>query len=122
LTPSQRSRVRKLNPKKSPGDRYTTDSYREAIIKACARAFPHPVTSKIKRKERTAQQRAEVEEWDRRHAWHPNQLRHNAATRLRKEFGIDAARVILGHSSPAVTETYAEIDRDKAVAVMQMVG
>ena len=31
--------------------------------------------------------------------WHPNQLRHNAATRLRREFGLDMARAVLGHSS-----------------------
>jgi integrase len=32
--------------------------------------------------------------------WHPHQLRHNAATRLRKKFGLDAARVVLvGHRS-----------------------
>ena len=46
--------------------------------------------------------------------WHPHQLRHNAATWLRKEFGLDVARVILGHSSPVVTEVYAEMDREKA--------
>jgi hypothetical protein len=35
---------------------------------------------------------------------------------------LETARVILGHSSPAVTETYAEIDREKAIAVMEKVG
>ena len=54
--------------------------------------------------------------------WHPHQLRHNAATWLRKEFGLDVARVILGHTSPAVTETYAEADREKAVRVMRETG
>jgi integrase len=54
--------------------------------------------------------------------WHPNHLRHNAATALRKEFGLDVARVILGHSSPAVTEVYAEVDREKAMVVMERVG
>ena len=28
--------------------------------------------------------------------WHPHQLSHSAATRIRKEFGLDASRVILG--------------------------
>jgi len=54
--------------------------------------------------------------------WHPHRLRHNAATFLRKEFGLDVARVILGHSSPAVTESYAEVDRAKAIAAMARVG
>jgi hypothetical protein len=32
------------------------------------------------------------------------------------------ARVILGHSTPAVTEAYAELDREKAFLVMAEVG
>jgi hypothetical protein len=35
---------------------------------------------------------------------------------------VDAARVILGHSSPTVTEIYAEVDREKAASVMERVG
>ncbi len=46
----------------------------------------------------------------------------SAATRLRWQFGLDAARVILGHSSPIVTEVYGEVDREKAIAVMERVG
>ncbi len=55
-------------------------------------------------------------------AWHPNQLRHNAATRLRREFGIEVARVILGHGRLETTEIYAEADRDRAMEVMRQVG
>ena len=54
--------------------------------------------------------------------WTANQLRHNAATFIRKEFGLDAARVILGHKSAAITEVYAEMDREKAVAVIGRIG
>jgi flagellar motility protein MotE (MotC chaperone) len=39
-----------------------------------------------------------------------------------KEFGLDAARVILGHTSAAVTEIYAEMDRKKAAEIMSVVG
>jgi integrase len=49
-------------------------------------------------------------------------LRHSAATRLRREYGLDVARVILGHSSPVVTEIYAEVDREKALKVMAEAG
>ena len=55
-------------------------------------------------------------------AWHPNQLRHNAATELRKAFGIEAARTVLGHGSMAVTEIYAEIDQAKAMEAMREIG
>ena len=45
-----------------------------------------------------------------------------AATSLRKEFGLDMARIVLRHTSPALTELYAEADRAKAVVAMELVG
>ncbi len=54
--------------------------------------------------------------------WHPHQLRHNAATNLRREHGIEIARIILGHRSPAITEVYAEVDRTRAIDVMAKIG
>ncbi|WP_406699189.1 site-specific integrase [Singulisphaera sp. Ch08] len=122
MTPSQQARAKKPSPKKGPGACYTADSYRETIVKACAAAFPHPVLSKIPKKDLTSEQRRELKDWHRAHRWHPNQLRHNAATKLRREFGLDVARVILGHSSSTVTEVYAEVDRDKAIGVMGQIG
>ena len=96
MTPSQQNRVRKRRRSRNPGDHYTSMSYLRTITAGCKKAnVPH---------------------------WHPHQLRHNAATRFRKEFGLDVARVLLGHSSPVVTEVYAELDREKAIAVMQRVG
>lgn len=81
---------------KTIGDRYTPDSYRQAIEYAQAKAgVPH---------------------------WHPHQLRHSAATILRKRFGLEAARIVLGHRSSAVTEVYAEVDQGKALAIMAEVG
>ena len=37
-------------------------------------------------------------------AWHPHQLRHTKATEIRREAGLDAARVVLGHRSQQITE------------------
>jgi site-specific recombinase XerD len=54
--------------------------------------------------------------------WHPNQLRHNAATSIRREHGLDVARVILGHSKSVTTEVYAEVDTAKARQIMAIVG
>ncbi|MFH1417126.1 MAG: tyrosine-type recombinase/integrase [Planctomycetota bacterium] len=103
---------RKRNPKRRPRDHYTTDSYRRAITRACDKAFPPPdgLTDD------------ELMQWRNEHRWHPHQLRHSAATRLRKEFGIEAARVVLGHRSAAITELYAEIDGAKAAEIMARVG
>lgn len=82
--------------RRCPLPQYTRNSYQNAIFKACGKAdIP---------------------------AWGPNRLRHNAATFLRKEFGIEAARVILGHTSAAVTEIYAEMDRKRAAEIMAIVG
>ena len=48
--------------------------------------------------------------------WHPNQIRHSVATKVRKAYGIETASVILGHSEVGVTQIYAESDRARAVA------
>lgn len=96
MTPSQARRRKKKNPRRAKRERYDRDSYRRAIDYAIAKAG--------------------VEHW------HPHQLRHSCATRVRKEFGLDAAQVILGHKSAAITEVYAELDRSKAVAVVSKFG
>jgi len=103
---------RKRRPTRKPGDRYRTDSYRHAISAGCAAAFPVPpgVTG------------VDAERWRKQHHWHPHQLRHNAATELRKAFGIDVAQTILGHRSLQVTEVYAERDMAAAARVMGEVG
>jgi integrase len=54
--------------------------------------------------------------------WHPHRLRHSAATRLRKEYGLEVARAVLGHQSAEITEVYAEMDTTKALEVMGEVG
>lgn len=112
MTPSQAARKRKRFPRRSPGDCYDRRSYAWAIRRACDTAFPPP--NHVKETELSA--------WRREHRWSPNQLRHNAATYLRKQFGIEAARVVLGHSSADVTEIYAEVDLAKAADIMGRVG
>lgn len=112
VQPSQRSR-RKRRPRKGPGEKYNTDSYRRAIQYAIGRANADA-------RRRAIETGAEIPEPI--PSWHPNQLRHSAATRLRREFGLDVARAVLGHSSPVVTEVYAELDGAKAAAAMERVG
>lgn len=87
---------RKKAPRRKLGKHYTSSSYCYAFDKACKKA-DIPV-------------------------WVPNRLRHNAATVLRKQFGIEAARVVLGRTSAAMTEVYAEVDRKKAADIMASVG
>jgi integrase len=106
LTPSQRGRKRKAKPKRPPGDHYDTRSYY------------HAVRYGIRKANREAERIGNPPIPD----WHPNQLRHNAATRLRREFGLDVARAVLGHSTPVVTEVYAELDGAKAAEAMERIG
>jgi integrase len=54
--------------------------------------------------------------------WAPNQLRHSAATKVRKEFGIEAAQVTLGHSQIGTTQVYAERDKSLAIRVAKEIG
>jgi site-specific recombinase XerC len=56
------------------------------------------------------------------HRWHPNQLRHAYATQVRKDFGLEAAQVALGHSRADVTQVYAERDVGLAAAVAAKIG
>ena len=65
----------------------------------------------------------EEREWLDRHHWHPHQLRHAAATLIRKEHGLEMARIVMGHSSALVTDAvYAERDMGKVASVMRDIG
>jgi integrase len=99
-TPSQRARRAKAHPKAkgTKGDRYTTGSYRVAIVRACRKVNRLAIAAA---KGRTVDPASLVGEW------HPNQLRHNAATQAREEFGLEAAAVLLGHAKVSTTLTYA---------------
>lgn len=103
---------RRRRPKAKPGGCYRRDSYTRAISRACEAAFPTP----------PGLTEEQAKQWRKDHHWHPHQLRHNAATRLRKQFGIDAAQVILGHKTLAVTEIYAEKDVATAQEIVKRVG
>src|SRR5262249_3125333 len=108
-----------------PVFRIERDGYRQAIVRACARAFPHPTLtdlSRIDRKNLNAADRAELQAWDRKHQWFPNQLRHTFATQVRREHGLEAAQVLLGHSRADVTQVYAERDVKKAQDVARKIG
>jgi integrase len=98
-----------------------TDDQKAELL-AWRREHRHPVLEPLRPRDMTPEQKAELKVWRAAHHWHPHQLRHSAATRLRKEFDLDVARIILGHSSPVVTEIYAELDREKAIAAMERVG
>ena len=83
-------------PKLAPGQRYTRHSYRTAVQRACRRAGI-PV-------------------------WSPRQLRHTRATLIRRAYGLEAARAVLGHADTRITEIYAERDLGLAMRIMREIG
>jgi integrase len=130
MTPSQAARKPKKNPKRRRGERYRVAAYRLAIYRACDRAFPPPAplakredeTWKEWRARLTADDKAELRRWRKANRWHPHQLRHNAATVLRKEYGIEVAKIILGHATLNATQVYAERDLEKAREIVSKIG
>jgi integrase len=120
-TPSERAR-RAPSPGSGRAGRYRRNTYLGAVNRACDRAFPHPTLSAIKPSQRTEAERGELELWRKAHRWHPNQLRHSAATTVRATFGLEAAQVVLGHARADTTEIYAERDLSKAAEVMRNIG
>lgn len=96
----------KKKPRKQAGYAYTTASYLRAVKYGIAKC----------NRQRAKQELPEIP------SWHPHQLRHNAATFFRRQHGLEVARVLLGHKHAAITEVYAEADRDRAVEVVAKIG
>jgi integrase len=129
---------RKRRPKWAPGDHYDVAAYRRAIARAAEAAFPPPDRlkrqkvkgKKGKRWETQVEWKTrlgpeawkELTDWRRSHSWHPHQLRHTAATEIRKQFGIEAAQHVLGHASLNMTELYAEKNAEIARRIAAKVG
>jgi len=97
VQPSQHNR-RKVNPdpKKLPAASYTPNGYAIAV--------------------KVAAKKAGVA------AFAPNRLRHLFATEVRRDHGLEAAQVLLGHAKADVTQTYAERDMKLGTAVAAKVG
>jgi integrase len=95
-TPSELKRTRKERPKRQAGRRYNRRSYGMAIRRAC--------------------QKAGVERWS------ALQLRHTAARAIRAKYGVEAAKVILGHARVETSQIYAERDLSRAKEIMREIG
>ncbi|QDT69054.1 site-specific tyrosine recombinase XerC [Planctomycetes bacterium MalM25] len=84
------------SPRLKPGQKYSVASYRQAIRRACGRAGVS--------------------------TWHPNQLRHTAATMMRVHFGLEATQAVLGHTTARTSEIYAERNLAAGVEVARAIG
>jgi integrase len=105
---------RKRKPNRMPGKFYEVAAYRRAISRACKLAFPPSPE--------IASDRKMLKEWRRDRCWHPHQLRHSAATDIRRQFGLEAAQQILGHSTLSATRIYAERSSEAARQIAAKIG
>jgi integrase len=96
----------KRKGKRCPGKVYSRAAFQQVLRRACRRAFPHPEVSKLPKQDRLAEHRDELREWDKAHAWSPNQLRHAFGSRLREFGGLECAQMALGHAKPDTTLIY----------------
>lgn len=103
IQPSQRSR-KKQTPKKTPGKKYSVNSYRSSIQNAIKR-----YNKKLAKNEDSEGKMIP--------RWFPNQLRHQFATVTRENESLEAAQVALGHSSMKTTEIYARKSAKEAIEV-----
>ncbi len=104
------NRMRK--PKHPPGTRYTNDAYRRSIHRAVNR-----INARRAKDAKKAGSKPELLP-----LWSPNRLRHTAATQIRRQFGLEAAQVTLGHAKADVTQVYAERDSKLARTVAAKIG
>ncbi len=119
VQPSQIDR-RKRTAFKLAGPHYTNHSYTRAVKYAIRRANTAAACESCKPlnpAERCSNCKARAIP-----AWHPYQLRHNAATRLVEQFGWDVARIVLGHRQVSTTRIYALDDVKKAAEAMAKCG
>ena len=107
---SERARLRRLRqerglpldpPQKDRGkwalrNRYSNQSYRRAVRRACKKAGI-PI-------------------------WCPLQLRHSTGTLIRQKYGLEASQAVLGHAELGVTQVYAEVDWETARRIMAEIG
>jgi integrase len=116
---------RRRSPLRSAGSCYTSLTYGRAIARACEVAFGMPEhLRKIGpgNDPEIVQRRRAATEWRVKHCWHANQLRHSVATQVRREFGLEAAQCVLGHSRADITQIYAERDMNSAAEVAAQIG
>jgi integrase len=95
-TPSELKRRRKINPKRTPGPRYTVNTFQQAVRRACRRAKV-PV-------------------------WSVLQVRHTRATEVRERFGVEGAQASLGNARVETAQIYAEKNRELARRIAREIG
>ncbi len=89
----------KEHPQKTPGTVYDSMSYGKAVR--------HAITAANKVIEEDAKEK-DIKDPVLIPKWTPYQLRHTAATKVRREMGYETAGATLGHTNMSATAIYAE--------------
>jgi integrase len=104
---------RKENPQVQPGQVYDSESYRKAIA--------HAVYAANKVIKETAKKEG-IEKPELIPNWTPYQMRHTAATKVRREMGYETAGATLGHTNMSATAIYAERNQGLADEAARRLG
>lgn len=125
VQPSQQGQRGRTSPARKYRKFYSSAAYAWAIRRACAAAAGLIRPKRPKDPERIPTYKKELASFNARIkqlAWSPNKLRHTAATELRRRFGVEHAKVVLGNSRVETTQIYAERDLAMAAEIMEQVG
>jgi integrase len=112
--PGYHDSTRSGQPRRMLNDFYSVDSYRGAVERACDKADRWAKGARVIGNDERLVPR-----------WHPHQLRHNAATKIRAEFpefALEAAGAVLGHKTVSATLIYAERNARLAELVASKIG
>lgn len=101
---------RVATPKRPPAARYIP------------MAVSHAIARVVERENTRRERMAGAGNYDPLPYWHPNQLRHAHATKVRAAFGLEAAQAALGHERADVTQIYAERNTALAATVAAAIG
>ncbi|MFO0938341.1 MAG: tyrosine-type recombinase/integrase [Gemmataceae bacterium] len=107
---ARNKRKRLKSPKRRPADWYLPGSYAHAVNQGVKKANDAMKAANGEDKINPIPH------------WHPNQLRHTHATKVRAMFGLEAAQVALGHARADVTQIYAEKNMALAAEVAVKMG
>ncbi len=119
VQPSQHKR-RTAKPARAPTESYDPRAYNHAVHRAVNRANRQRIHALAKQLGRTPTDKETVQV--KLLHWHPNRLRHTAATKIRSAAGLDVVAAVLGHNRPDTSLIYAENDLNKAADIMRQIG
>ncbi len=100
---------RKEEPQRAAGDRYDPASYGKAVRYA--------ITARREAIRKNGGKPDAEQPY-----WTPYQLRHTAATKVRREMGYECAGATLGHTNMSATEIYAERNQGLADEAAKRLG